>query len=416
MMRSMFSGVTGLRNHQIKMDVIGNNIANVNTVGFKKSRVTFQDALSQTMRGAASPQGNRGGTNPMQVGLGMTIATIDTIHAPSSLESTGNMTDMAIEGDGFFIVSNGMDRFYTRAGNFSFDEEGNLVNTANGLKVLGWQDTKSYTIPADKSPQNINQIVIKKGMMMEARATDAVSFAKNLDAGATNGDSYKLPFKVYDSLGRAHILNITFTNTNPNEWGYVITKDPNDSLITNLTGDNGTLKFDINGKYDPAATGSLSQVQITITGANTITFTPDFNEVTQYAKETTVDLSSQNGYAAGTLLGISTDTNGVISGVFDNGQSRELAQVALANFDNPGGLIKAGENLYRYSNNSGEPQIGMSGTGGRGTISPGALEMSNVDLSEEFTQMIITQRGFQANSRIITASDEMLQELVNLKR
>ncbi|HHW02861.1 MAG TPA: flagellar hook protein FlgE [Thermoanaerobacterales bacterium] len=419
MMRSMFSGVTGLRNHQIKMDVIGNNIANVNTVGFKKSRVTFKDALSQTMRGAASPQGNRGGTNPMQVGLGMTIATIDTIHSPTSVESTGNMTDMAIEGDGFFIVSDGLDMYYTRAGNFSFDEQGNLINTANGLKVMGWQDTDSYTIPADKTPQNINQIVVKKGMMMEARATDKVSFAKNLNAETADGDSYTLPFKVYDSLGREHVLNIVFTNksaTNPNEWQYQITADPNDSLIKVSSGSSGPLKFKVNGQYDSAATGTIAEVVIDVTGAAQIRFTPDFSQVTQYAKDTTVDLSSQNGYAAGTLLGISTDTNGVISGVFDNGQSKELAQVALANFDNPGGLIKAGQNLYRYSNNSGEPQIGTSGTGGRGTISPGSLEMSNVDLSEEFTQMIITQRGFQANSRIITASDEMLQELVNLKR
>ncbi|MCR4430511.1 MAG: flagellar hook protein FlgE [Tepidanaerobacteraceae bacterium] len=415
MMRSMFSAVTGLKNFQTKMDVIGNNIANVNTVGYKKSRVTFQDTLSQTMRGAASPQGNRGGTNPMQVGLGMNIATIDTIHSPSSFESTGYATDLAIDGDGFFIVSDGLNRYYTRAGNFTFDELGNFVNSSNGLKVVGWQDSQTYTVPSDKSPQNLNTIIIKKGMMMEAKATGAVSFAKNLNSETDSGESYVLPFKIYDSLGQAHNLKIAFTKSaTDNQWNYSITSDDT-ALTIDTTSNSGTLQFTTEGALDLSGS-TVNAVNITVNGANSISFTPDFNELTQYASDTTVDMDSQDGYSAGSLLSISIDTNGVISGVFDNGQSRELAQIALANFTNPGGLIKAGNNLYQYSNNSGEPQIGTAGTSGRGTVSPGNLEMSNVDLSEEFTQMIITQRGFQANSRIITTSDEMLQELVNLKR
>lgn len=231
MMRSMFSGVTGLRNHQTKMDVIGNNIANVNTVGFKKSRVTFQDTLSQTMRGAASPQGNRGGTNPMQIGLGMTIASIDTIHSPSSAEFTGNMTDMSIEGDGFFMLGDGGDRYYTRAGNFDFDRSGNFVNMANGLKVQGWQDKENHEIPDDKSPQSIDPIEIRKGMMIEANATTEMKFSKNLDDNEPifsekydaidphndptkpEYDNYSLPFKVYDSKGNAHNLTIGFRKT-----------------------------------------------------------------------------------------------------------------------------------------------------------------------------------------------------------
>lgn len=448
MMRSMFSGVTGLRNHQIKMDVIGNNIANVNTVGFKKGRATFQDALNQTMRGASSPEGNRGGTNPMQVGLGMTIAAIDTIHSPSSMEYTGNMTDMGIEGDGFFIVSDGAQNYYTRAGNFTFDELGNLVTT-NGLKVQGWQE--NLEIPSDKSPQNLTDIQVNKGVMMPAKATENVKFAKNLDAGdiIEEGDDRKynfvLPFKVYDSLGKEHTLYIGFTNgllnnaddntyAGQNKWTLTIGTGFQDGKITNgengeiTNGENGenqgtvthTLQFDNDGKLN-----SDTEKEITLKFSNgesetedtsEMTITLDFSRLTQYARETTVDVASQDGYAAGALMGVTTDSAGVITGVFDNGHTRELAQIALANFDNPGGLIKGGQNLYRYSNNSGEPQIGIAGSAGRGTISPGALEMSNVDLSEEFTQMITTQRGFQANSRIITTSDEMLQELVNLKR
>lgn len=413
MMRSMFSGVTGLRNHQIKMDVIGNNIANVNTVGFKKSRVTFQDTLSQTMRGAASPQGNRGGTNPMQVGLGMTIASIDTIHTPSSAESTGNMTDMAIEGEGYFILQgDGLDQYYTRAGNFGFDTSGYLVNTANGMKVLGWQ-TSDFKVPVDKSPQDIGEIQIRKGMMVPAEATTEVRFSKNLNAEGEIGESYSIPFKIYDSLGCAHTLTITFEKTGANTWGYTITHEDG-ITVQNST---GTINFTPDGKYSASSFAPDNPVTFKPnSGADDIEFEIDFSQITQYAKETNVDMTFQNGYPAGTLVEVTTDTTGTITGIFDNGHSWQLAQIALANFNNPAGLIKAGQNLYRSSNNSGEPQIGQSGTGGRGTIAPGYLEMSNVDLSEEFTQMIVTQRGFQANSRIITASDEMLQELINIKR
>lgn len=413
MMRSMFSGVTGLRNHQIKMDVIGNNIANVNTVGFKKSRVTFQDTLSQTMRGAASPQGNRGGTNPMQVGLGMTIASIDTIHTPSSAEFTGNMTDMAIEGEGYFILQgDGLDQYYTRAGNFGFDTSGYLVNTANGMKVLGWQ-TSDFKVPVDKSPQDIGEIQIRKGMMVPAEATTEVRFSKNLNAEGEIGESYSIPFKIYDSLGCAHTLTITFEKTDANTWGYTITHEDGITVQNNT----GTINFTPDGKYSASSFEPDNPVTFTPnSGADDIEFEIDFSQITQYAKETNVDMTFQNGYPAGTLVEVTTDTTGTITGIFDNGHSWQLAQIALANFNNPAGLIKAGQNLYRSSNNSGEPQIGQSGTGGRGTIAPGYLEMSNVDLSEEFTQMIVTQRGFQANSRIITASDEMLQELINIKR
>ena len=414
MMRSLFSGVTGLRNHQIKMDVIGNNIANVNTVGFKKSRVTFQDTLSQTMRGAAAPQGNRGGTNPMQVGLGMTIASIDTIHSSSSAESTGNMTDLAIEGEGYFILQGeGLERYFTRAGNFGFDTSGNLINNANGMKVQGWQ-TADFRVPNDKSPQDIRPIQIRKGMMVEAKATETVKFSKNLNAETEDAGTYSIPFKVYDSLGCAHNLTIVFrkSENEVNTWTYTISPDDNNGSINQ--GDSGTLVFGSTGKLD-THTGQ-SVIYQPNNGAENITFSIDFSSVTQYAKETNVDMTYQNGYPAGTLTGITVDTTGTITGIFDNGLSWELAQIAIANFDNPAGLIKVGQNMYSYSNNSGEPQIGESGTGGRGTIAPGYLEMSNVDLSEEFTQMIITQRGFQANSRIITASDEMLQELINIKR
>lgn len=410
MMRSMFAGVSGLRNHQIRMDVIGNNIANVNTIGFKKSRVTFQEMLNQTMRGASSPQSNRGGTNPQQVGLGVAIAGIDTIHTDGGPQSTGQMTDLAIEGDGFFIVRDGRSEYYTRAGNFNFDAEGNLVNPANGMKVMGWVGD------VDRIAENLSSIIITKGQPMAAKSTTQIIYRNNLDADTTEGDTYKVPMKVFDSLGRSHTVNVVFekVDTTNNEWSYSVINPLNTSDPTDIIS-SGTLVFNNTGALD-LPNSTINQFGFTPDGADQVTITPDFSAVTQVAQETSIVAHSQDGYPAGSLRTITIDTMGTITGIFTNGINEELAQIALITFDNPGGLLKSGDNLYQNSNNSGEGRIGPPATGGRGIISPGSLEMSNVDLSEEFTQMIITQRGFQANSRIITTSDEMLQELVNIKR
>jgi len=410
MMRSMFAGVSGLRNHQIRMDVIGNNIANVNTIGFKKSRVTFQEMLNQTMRGASSPQSNRGGTNPQQVGLGVAIAGIDTIHTDGGPQPTGQMTDLAIEGDGFFIVRDGRSEYYTRAGNFNFDAEGNLVNPANGMKVMGWVGD------VDRIAENLSSIIITKGQPMAAKSTTQIIYRNNLDADTPDGDTYKVPMKVFDSLGRSHTVNVEFKkeDTTANKWSYSVINplnpdDPTDAISS------GTLIFDSTGALDIDGS-TIDSFSFTPDGAAAVEITPDFSAVTQVAQETSIVAHSQDGYPAGSLRTITIDTMGTITGIFTNGINEELAQIALITFDNPGGLLKSGDNLYQNSNNSGEGRIGSPATGGRGIISPGSLEMSNVDLSEEFTQMIITQRGFQANSRIITTSDEMLQELVNIKR
>lgn len=406
----MFAGVSGLRNHQIRMDVIGNNIANVNTIGFKKSRVTFQEMLNQTMRGASSPQSNRGGTNPQQVGLGVAIAGIDTIHTDGGPQPTGQMTDLAIEGDGFFIVRDGRSEYYTRAGNFNFDAEGNLVNPANGMKVMGWVGD------VDRIAENLSSIIITKGQPMAAKSTTQIIYRNNLDADTPDGDTYKVPMKVFDSLGRSHTVNVEFKkeDTTANKWSYSVINplnpdDPTDAISS------GTLIFDSTGALDIDGS-TIDSFSFTPDGAAAVEITPDFSAVTQVAQETSIVAHSQDGYPAGSLRTITIDTMGTITGIFTNGINEELAQIALITFDNPGGLLKSGDNLYQNSNNSGEGRIGSPATGGRGIISPGSLEMSNVDLSEEFTQMIITQRGFQANSRIITTSDEMLQELVNIKR
>ena len=411
MMRSLFAGVSGLKNHQTRMDVIGNNIANVNTVGYKKSRVTFQDMLGQTIRGAASPTATRGGVNPMQVGLGMTIASIDVNHAPGSPQSTGKNTDLAIEGDGFFMVGEGNNIYYTRAGNFEFDENKTLINASNGMVVKGILANASGVIDPTAGITDIN---LSTQLSSAPQATTAFEFTKNLNSATLALGTVQRAISIYDSKGASHQLTVTFTKTAvENQWTYAITASA-PVAITAGTG-TGTIAFDTDGNYDPG-NSTISTLAATVTGADNLAILPDFDLMTQFAGETTAVPFTQNGYPAGDMQSLSVDTSGTVTGSFSNGESRKLAQITLANFANPAGLIKCGNNLFQVSNNSGLPATGIPGSGGRGLINPERLEMSNVDLSEEFVDMIITQRGFQANSRVITTSDQILEELVNLRR
>ncbi len=478
MMRSLFAGVSGLKNHQTRMDVIGNNIANVNTIGFKKSRVTFQDMLSQTMRGASSPTTTRGGTNPIQVGLGMTLASIDTIQTPGSPQSTSKSTDLSIEGEGFFMLGEGNRTYYTRAGNFEFDDDKNFYNASNGMLVKGYLADANGNISTNTEIADIN---LSAQVSSPPKETTFITYSKNLDFTATpltgtasaghtvgtpttvplnpaslpitsvditgltegtptTGDyhvdystgtviihdavatgtypiNYTMsnhfsPMKVFDSLGNDHMLTVYYTKTaNPNEW--LVTSKIDDTFLSPGSG-TGLLTFDQStGKL---TTSAVSHATTTIPGVDPINIELKFGDITQYAADFTALGINQDGYEQGYLDSISVDTSGVLTGSFSNGRSRNLAQIAIATFPNPSGLLKAGNNMFTVSNNSGEPDKGIPGISGRGIIKPESLEMSNVDLSQEFVDMIITQRGFQANSRVITTSDSILEELVNLKR
>jgi flagellar hook protein FlgE len=406
MMRSMFAGVSGLRTHQVKMDVIGNNIANVNTYGFKANRATFQDLLSQTLQGAAAPQAGRGGINPQQVGLGVQLASIDTLFSPGSLQGTGLNTDLAIQNDGFFVVGDGQKMYYTRAGNFDFDAQGNLISRSNGMKVYGWLADSSGNI---NNRRSVETIAIPKGQVIPAIATDQVQAGKNLDAELATGQSITSSIDICDSLGINHTLTVTFTKTADNQWSWQADGDT-------LTGTGtGTIEFNPDGTLNTGGTGSASFTLAT--GANPLALTLDFSQLTQLAEaESSAELVGQNGFPMGSLEKVSFDTAGVITGYYSNGLRKNLGQIALAIFNNPAGLMKVGQTLFEESNNSGVAMVGTANNGGRGTIAPANLEMSNVELAQEFTEMITAQRGFQANSRVITTSDEMLQELVNLKR
>lgn len=404
MMRSLFSGVSGLKNHQTRMDVIGNNIANVNTVAFKAGRVNFEDILSQTVEGARSPQtGGMGGVNPKQVGLGMGISSIDTLFTPGSLQSTDNPTDFAVQGDGFFMVSDGSQVYYTRDGAFKTSADGALVNS-NGFRLQGWMADADGNIDSTQALQNIT---IPVGAQMKPKATTQIAFEGNLDANADLNSEWITSVQVYDSLGNPHNLTITFTKTAENKWGWTTDLD-------GTSGDSGTIEFDTDGTVLSGGTGTAAFTLMPV--AQDINLSIDFSQLTQFGGNPTAYINFQDGYEAGSLDMVSTDSGGVLTGIFTNGQSKALAQIALATFSNPGGLLKEGGNLYQISNNSGLPNIGTADSGGRGSIAVGALEMSNVDLAQEFTNMIVTQRGFQANSRVITTSDEMLQDLINIKR
>ena len=427
MLRSMFSGVSGLRSHQTRMDVIGNNIANINTVGFKASRVTFQEIYNQTLKAASAPTSatGRGGVNAQQVGLGVSVGAINVLHTQSGAQRTDKATDLAIDGDGFFVVSDGVSNFYTRAGNFDIDPQGYLVS-ASGLKVQGWTNRN---VDGEIITTGTTNEINLANLSMPPRATSEIGFEGNLDSGLDINDTVEYTTSIIDSLGEEHNIKLIFTKIAPNQWNLLIEPAAADSKIinsplydssdpTNFPGAQ-PIEFDGNGRLVWPLEGITIPSIVFNNGAVTtenlrISFDPQ--KFTQNDSESSVKISYTDGYLYGVLTNINIDSMGRVVGIYSNGQARTDAVIAIARFSNPAGLLKLGDNLFQISANSGEPITGQAGLDGRGTINPGALEMSNVDMANEFTDMIITQRGFQANSRIITTSDEMLQELVNLKR
>ena len=424
MLRSLYSGISGLHAHQQMMDVTGNNIANVNTVGYKASVVEFQDTLSQLLGAAGAPQNGQGGTNPAQVGLGVKNGGITANFAQGSQETTGRSGDMMIQGDGFFITRQGNEMMYTRAGQFTFDANGLLVN-ATGQPVQGWT-AKGGVVNAAGKPDDIRMPL---GSTIPPERTKEITLKGNLSSddipdvnNPTNfGDTYTttIPVKVYDGQGAAHTLTAKFSRTansptdNPgttpvtSTWSVDVVDDNNNVIATQ------PLTF-TDGK--PSAT-SLTFGTDPLDATKPL-YTVDLTDITSYSGLSDARVFDTDGQAAGALTSVSysvSDT-GQIIGVYSNGLKETLGQVAMATFKNVNGLEKVGDSEFRSTVNSGYAQVGTPGSAGMGSVVSGALEMSNVDLAQEFTNLVIAQRGFQANSRVITTSDEILQELVNLKR
>jgi len=506
MLRSLFAGVSGLRNSQVRMDVIGNNIANVNTVAFKAGRVTFKEGFAQLLQGASRPPGDQGGINPIQIGLGMQVGSIDQIFNQGNIETTGLNTDVAIQGDSFFVVRKGNQSFYTRAGNFQVDAIGQLVSPANGFIVQGRMYENGMQL------DGIQDIKLPFGQRVSARPTTEATLAGNLNASATifqgnfndplvrsdpiNEKAWtETQIGVFDSQGTKHDVKLQMWKTGPNTWNWRI--DPKASAQTfevetngssppgniqlpvaptgyeilpanvrvfSPTGveynspadfsfsagpppalqftssmpsnavirvgyfmspttatpseNSGTFNFDQAGILN---TDVIASLNFAVPGANAVRIDLKLgggvNGLTQFASTaSTAVLRDQNGYTAGTLQDFSIDRLGLITGFFTNGTTNPLARIVLADFNNPSGLLRIGDNMYQESANSGSGVLGFALEGAQSQLTSGALEMSNVDLAQEFANMIVAQRGFQANGKVVSTSDELLQELINLKR
>ncbi len=506
MLRSLYAGVSGLRNNQVRMDVIGNNIANVNTVAFKSGRVTFKEGFAQLLQGASRPPGDQGGINPVQIGLGMQIGSIDQMFSQGNIETTGLNTDVAIQGDSFFVVRKGNQSFFTRSGNFQVDALGQMVSPTNGFVVQG--RTYENGILLD----GIRDIRLPFGQKVSAKVTDEVTLAGNLNASSpvfqgsfANAIDRALPINekawtesqiaVYDSQGSKHDVKIQMWKTGANTWdwkidpiasantqpsqtdgasppsditlptapaGYeilpanVIVASPTGTLYTTpgdysvnagppaavqfttnmpsnalvnisyfmsptatVAGTNsGTITFDTTGIMSTNITAALD---FAVPGANPVMINMKLSGgvsgLTQFASTgSTAVLRDQNGYTSGTLQNFSIDRFGLITGFFTNGTTSPLAKIVLGDFNNPAGLLRIGDNMYQESANSGGAVMGFALEGSQSQLASGALEMSNVDLAQEFTNMIVAQRGFQANGKVVSTSDEMLQELMGIKR
>ncbi|HJW34448.1 MAG TPA: flagellar hook protein FlgE [Holophagaceae bacterium] len=419
---AFYSGLSGLATNANALNVIGNNLSNLNTVGYKGSSTTFRDIFSTSL-GGVSTQGNG---NPIQFGLGVQINSVAQDFSQSSFQSTGNSLDMAVQGAGFFVLQPlGGGQTFTRAGNFNRNNNGFLVS-ANGANVMGWgRDPLTGLINTSTA---IAPIQISNGATSSAFATQNFRLGVNLNAASAVGAPSVLttPIQVYDSQGNAQNLIVTYTKTGANAWSYSVT-GPAGSSPTPMSA--GTLTF--------SPSGTLATINgLPATVGNNPVFTPDWgngtnntipvtfdivnpdgsSNFTQYSAPSSTSSSFQDGYGAGTLRDLTVDQNGIITGSFTNGQVIPLGQVALATFNNNNGLVQQGNNQWSQSLASGSPTIGLANAGGRGGVLGANLELANVDIASEFTKLILSQRGYQANGKIVTTTDQLLQETLNLKQ
>jgi flagellar hook protein FlgE len=414
MIRAMSSALSGLRNHQLMLDVVGNDIANVSTIGFKGSMPVFSDLLTQTLSGAGAPTGATGGTNPAQIGLGAGLAGTVQSFTQGSLQNTGRNSDLAIQGDGFFVIQSNGATSYTRAGSFDLDSSGSLVTT-DGSLVQGWQASPTGVIDSNGP---LTPIKIKVGDMLAPVETGLVTLGGNLSADAAPGATTAMTVAAHDSLGADVSINLTFTKdlAIANRWNVSATTGAPPTAVA-LT--DNVLDFDGVGELTAPADRNINIAGGVIAGMpNPITIdlggATTSGRVTQFAGGMTAAVIDQDGAAAGTLQSYNISNDGVIHGNYSNGKAKAIGQVAMAVFTNPAGLSRSGGS-WQQTAASGLAQIGVAEQGGRGSLAAGAVEMSNVDLAEEFTRLIVAQRGFQGNARVITTSDEVLQEVVNLK-
>ncbi|PIE03218.1 MAG: hypothetical protein CSA81_03545 [Acidobacteria bacterium] len=409
---SFYTGLSGLRANAKALNVIGDNLANVNTVGFKKRAANFAEIMSSNT-GTQNAAGN-----PIQIGLGVRTTEIISSFEQGSIQSTGIASQLAIDGNGFFVLNHGNEETYTRAGNFTLDKEGYLVNPAYS-RVQGYIGKRADgTIDTASARTDIK---VDLGGISDPKSTSIVRFLTNLAANAEDGDEFQTSVEFFDSLGISHQMTVTFTKTaNAGEWNYQV--DLDDGTITSGN-ETGTLQFDNMGVLNAPAADIDFTIDNYASGAAPQTIKWDLiddSSGSSYLSGQGTASSNgtlfQDGYGAGVLQDIGFRQDGTMFGYFSNGQTVDLGRLALATFNNPHGLRQVGNNQYLGTAAAGPASVSVPGSGGRGVTISHSLENSNVDMAEEFTKMIINQRGYQSNSKIITTVDTLLQETLNLKR
>lgn len=426
---SFYTGLSGLNASGTAMSIVGDNIANINTTGFKNSSPEFQDILGLSLTGVL-------GSN--QTGAGTNIQSVDVNYIQGTFETTGVATDVAINGRGFFIVKDPSTnaQFYTRAGHFNFDNQGYYVNSL-GDRVQGFlYDSTGTTLI-----QSLSDIQINQNSMIAPQVTTQAKMILNLDSSATpptggwditkptTTSNYTTPITIYDTMGQAHVIQVYFTKTAANTWewhGVIANSDTSAggtgySLFgEGVTAGSTLLEFDANGVLTSptAAVAFHDQTANPITYANGVDATNstiDFTGTTQYGTASAVQSTNQDGFAPGTTSNISIDDQGNLTANYTNGQVKKIARLALSNFPNINGLQRKGDTLYVETVASGQPLTNNAGEGGMGTISSSMLEESNVDLAGEIVKMIVIQRGYEANSKVISTTDQMLNTLINIR-
>ncbi|MFN7993822.1 MAG: flagellar hook protein FlgE [Bryobacteraceae bacterium] len=418
MLTSLNTALSGMNADSVGFDVIGNNLANMSTIGYKSSEVSFEDLMTQSMDAG------------QQIGLGVGAPTTQRQFTQGTVQTTGGAFDVALQGDGFFVVRDSSNQMlYTRAGNFRVDSDGNL-QSASGDAVQGWLATDGVVNPTGA----IGNITIPVGALNPPSATTKMSLDLNLDANGTVGassGSWSTPIQVYDSLGNTHTVTMTFTKTAANTWNYQASI-PGDDVTAGTSGTpydvpnaSGTLTFDAKGQLTSPAVAN-SPIPVAITGLadgaadlniNWSLYTDNgASRLSQYATDSANSGVSQDGSGTAQISKVGISDGGMVTVQYSNGDQKIVAQLAVASIRNPVSLVAAGNNNLAATAGTADPSIGASNTGGRGKIVGGALESSNVDMATEFTHLLVLQRGYEASAKVITATDELLQATINLKQ
>ena len=424
--------LSGLSASQQALSVIANNLSNMNTVGYKNEEINFKDLFYQTL-------GTTGSGNSLQVGSGVGVGAISGNFTEGTVESTGISTDVAINGNGFLVTQSNGQTEYTRAGNLQVSDSGYLT-TQDGQYVMGYPATGGVISNSSLSPLQVGT-----GSTVPATATTSMDMTLNLNASSDTGTSFSTPMTVYDSLGTAHTLTYSFTKTDANTWSYQVTVPSSDLTVDPQTGAaitptttqyqaqvaSGTMSFDNNGVLTSVNGTSVSSTNSSVSGINLSNLSDGASSmnmswdllnssggglVTQTSASSANPNSSQNGFASGTLQSFSIGTDGTIEGSFSNGQTLAIGQLVLAQFGNNNGLTRTGDNSYQATVASGQAAIGIPGSGGLGQLNGGKLEQSNVDMATQFSDMIINQSGYEANAKVISTFNQIVQDTINIER